>query len=478
MQKPSLQIVVGLGNGDEGKGTMVDYFRRRSGARLVIRFNGGPQAGHNVVTPQGVWHCFSQFGAGSLVPGTGTFLSSEMLIEPVSLMREAETLQQKGRRDILSSLAVDPGSTVITPVHKMIGQMLEISRGKGRFGSCGQGVGQAVADREQGKGFCLRDLRAPNFLDRYRALSEEKFAEAGCLLDAYDTDAMRERYNFFAQYAVPPGWLLALYEKFSGGLAVTQGYRLHNALSARESIVFEGAQGALLDHRGGFSPYVTKTRSTFHNVENLLGVPITSPWLLDRYSVEKVGVLRAYGHRHGVGPFVTEDGNLSLPLADARNQENPWQGKFRVGWLDLVALRYGIALNNGVGALALTGLDQLSGLEHIRVCTAYRYTGELNALDPYFTWEQVGGQTARITAFRTDAPVDRSGELARLLFECQPQYTELPGWDTPIRGMRRFADLPVCAQSYVLWLQSPDGLNAPIRYLSIGTTADDKLVLP
>jgi len=149
MQKAKMFIVIGLGLGDEGKGTIIDYLTRKHRIPLVIK-TGGPQQAHNVVEPNGRWHCFSQFGSGTLVAGTETFLSKEMIVEPGNLLREFYALREKGEQDALVRITIDADASIVTPLERMVSQMREISRGGNRFGSCGMGVGETVFDREKG----------------------------------------------------------------------------------------------------------------------------------------------------------------------------------------------------------------------------------------------------------------------------------------------------------------------------------------
>ncbi len=479
MRSGKLFVVCGLGFGDEGKGSVVDVLVRRHGAGLVVRYNGGPQAGHNVVSPDGVWHCFAQFGAGTLVPGVRTLLSREMLVEPENLLAEAAALSSKGHGDALARLKIDPRCAVVTPLHKMIGQMLEICRGGSAYGSCGMGVGQAVLDRDAGDQLTVGELVAGRGLERrLKRLRKKRLAEAGELLKRCSVPELREAYEYFRQ-RTEPDRLLSAYRGFAeaaGGCLEGAEDCLEEAIWNGTTVVFEGAQGALLDRRFGFAPYVTKTRSTWHNVAGLLDDCLAGGAMAERIGIAKIGALRAYGHRHGAGPFVTEDAALADRLADPCNAANRWQGKFRLGWFDLVALRYGIKLNGGVSRLALTGLDRLSGLDPIRVCSAYDYDGDTAPLDRYFDWESRGPGRARIFAIRKPRSAAPEGELARLLRSCRPAaWVDLPGWPGEIGAVRRIEDLPPRALGYAVFLQ--EQLGVPLDLISVGPSADAKMFI-
>ncbi len=481
-------LVCGLAFGDEGKGSVTDFLVRAHAARAVVRFNGGPQAGHNVVAPDGRWHCFAQFGAGSFVPGTRTLLGPQMLVEPENLAVEADVLRAKGVGDALARLVIDPDCAVVTPMHKMIGQMLEIARGRRAVGSCGMGVGQAILDRERRAGVRVRDILVGRAgARRLEELAREKLAQAAELVQTHPSEEMRAAHRYFLARCRSVD-LLRSYRGIlaSPGIAVVRAASELRREIARGAVVFEGAQGALLDGRLGFFPYVTRSRTTAHDAVDLLEAARA------RTSARvRIGVLRAYGHRHGPGPFVTEDGRLARRFDDPRNCTNRWQGRFRVGRLDLVALRYGLRLNRGVDWLAVTGLDRLTGLPGVRVCASYEYHGDRAELDPYFEWEPLRGGKARILGIRVPAtpappaphpgPAGREPDHSRtrVLLRCRPlEWIELPGWRRDVRGARSPADLPAAARGFVEFLESARGLGVPVGLVSVRPDAGGKLVFP
>ncbi len=446
-------IVAGLGFGDEGKGTVVDALARRRRSSTVVRYNGGAQAGHNVVTADGRWHCFAQFGAGSLVRTSNTFLSRHMLLDLKALEAEAEALALKGVRSPLSRLTVDPDCLVVTPYQKFVGQMREMARGAKANGSCGMGVGETVVDGEEGLSVRVRDLLSSAAVAKLRRLMDVKLAQMGAL--ALDVDPAETKRML--------GWLgdKASAEQMASqyrailrdsGLRVDDGHALRRSLTERDAVIFEGAQGALLDRRRGFVPHVTKSDTTAANAVRLIREVFVHP-------PYKLGILRAYGHRHGNGPFPTEDESLRERFDDANNRHNRWQGVFRVGWLDLPALRYAIAMNGGVDGLAVTGLDRLSGLETVNVCVEYRDENAAQSL-------------------RSLGNVTTSGALLRgRVASCRPTYQALPGWKEDINLVSRFEDLPKNAQAFIRFLESDEGLGRPVAVVSVGPTAKHKLFL-
>jgi len=380
-------IVVDLGYGDAGKGTTVDWLcapgtrdsMRSRPVQAVVRFNGGAQAGHNVITRDGRHHTFAQFGSGTLTAGTPTFLSRYMLVDPLALVAEAEHLERLGIADPLSLVAVDRDALLTTPYHRAANQARERARGADRHGSCGMGIGEtaryalAYPDDAPRAG----DMTATCALARKLALLRDRLA----------ADLLRE---FTGMPGFPvilgavgfPGFPVApdvderkrlpstervadVYRAVAGKITLAGDGYLNGLLSAGP-VVFEGAQGILLDEWRGFHPYTTWSTTTFANAEALLAESG------DPAGATRLGVTRAYQTRHGPGPFPTEDPALDLP--EPRNAEGRWQGPFRTGHLDAVALGYAAEVAGGVDAVALTHLD-----------TAARHAGELSICRAYET---------------------------------------------------------------------------------------------
>jgi adenylosuccinate synthase len=479
-------IVCGLGFGDEGKGTITDFLARTHAARAVVRFNGGPQSGHNVIEPGGRWHCFAQFGAGSFQPGTRTVLARGMVVELEALAAEAAVLRRKGVADALERLVIDPECSVVTPMHKMIGQMLEVARGRRALGSCGMGIGQALRDRARGDSLTVAAIRAGRpGLAHLARLAERAAARAAEIARAHPSAEMARVHRHFLDRC-RPDLLHAVYAEVlerSGASVGPAVEPLRRALAGGGAVVFEGAQGALLDGRFGFVPHVTRSATTLHAAVVLAGASGAGA-----VRTTRIGVLRAYGHRHGPGPFPTEDRRLARRLADPRNLPNRWQGPFRVGWLDLVALRYGLRLNGGVDRLAVTGLDLLTGLPRIRICVSYAArTADPGDLDPHFVWDRAGPTRrrrrarARVLGFRDPVPAAPAAPTilearTRTLFGCRPlDWVELPGWDRDLRGARSLRDLPGPARRFLDFLASEQGLGVPVAIVSVGPEATSKI---
>jgi adenylosuccinate synthase len=384
-------IVVDLGYGDAGKGTVVDWLCSREGSRpvaAVVRFNGGAQAAHHVVTRDGRCHSFAQFGSGTLTPGVRSHLSRFVLVDPLALAAEAAHLASIGVTRALDLLTVDRDAPLATPYHQAANRAREIARGQNRHGSCGMGIGEtasyAIAHPQDAPR--AGDCASPRLLARKLAtLREHLTSELG-------------------EFAAPPVRdVCDVYHAFAERVRLVDGGFLASMLRAGP-VVFEGAQGVLLDEWRGFHPYTTWSTTTFANAEQLLAEA--------GQTAVRLGVTRCYLTRHGPGPFVTEDPTLALP--EPHNGHNRWQGPFRTGHLDAVALRYAIEVTGGVDAIALTHLDTAARCPSLRVCRSYHVEGR------------------PVTRLAPGPPrdLDYQEQLTGMLATARPAYSN-PGGDWP-----------------------------------------------
>jgi adenylosuccinate synthase len=375
---PSLTIVVGLAYGDCGKGSLVDYLTRSSGASTIVRFSGGPQAGHNVVTSDGRHHTFSQFGSGTFA-GANTLLSRFMLIEPYAMINEARHLHAIGCGKVWDRLFIDHRCIVITPVHQAANRLRELARGEFAHGTCGQGVGEAVEDDLQLPG---RTLRAGEMGDTN--LTREKLHEAARLKAALLRSLVSQlgddpRAQRDIQTIQQPDWIDVAVDVYRD---VARAARMLSsdescALIRKGGIVFEGAQGVLLDQDIGFHPHTTWSRTTPNNAIELLAEAEV------KHSPRTIGVLRCYATRHGIGPLVSEESARRDQLPELHNNDRGRQGTFRVGVFDAVAARYALQ-HAAVDSIALTHTDRLPILPP-RICSGYEFEGgpfQIRSLPP------------------------------------------------------------------------------------------------
>ena len=363
--------VVDLGYGDAGKGTVVEAICAAEQVTAVIRFNGGAQAAHNVVTENGRHHTFAQFGSGTL-RGVPTHLSRFVVVDPLALAAEAAALGNP-----FHLLTIDEGALLATPWHRAANRARERRRGADRHGSCGLGIGQTME-------YALSNADAPRAAD---ALSPARLRTRLALV----RDRLTESYGPLD--APPLDDVVAAFLAFGRAVSIVDQSRLDRLLAAGRC-VFEGAQGVLLDEWRGWHPYTTWSTTTFDNVTALCS------------SFARLGVVRTYTTRHGAGPLVTA---APLDLPEAHNGTAEWQGAFRVGHFDAVAHRYAIEVAGGVDGLAVTHLDVPPRVPELRVCTSYEVDG--------LRWERISpgpfrdlGYQAGLTALLSRA---RPGTLER-----------------------------------------------------------------
>lgn len=409
---PDAWIVVGLGNGDEGKGAVVDHLVRRHKIRRVVRFNGGAQALHHVVCA-GKVHGFSQFGAGTFA-GAGTVLSRFMLFEPLAFCREAHTLSTLGIPEPFSMVTVSARAPVITPLNILANRILELDRGCGRHGSCGMGIGLTQGDVEAlgEEALYAGDLVRPAALkEKLVCIQQRRLKE----VSEIESEATRDLRVRLAGFDIQD--LALFYGEFAQRVRIADEEQVLEII-AQEDTVFEGAQGVLLDQRWGFFPHVTRSTTTFENAETLLEEAGCRGRRL------RIGLLRGYGTRHGAGPFPTEAADLALE--PCHNRTNAWQGAFRTGWFDAVSGRYALKVTGGVDLLGLTNLDRLAGRKGLKAAVRYGPDRDF----PDGTIPQVPPDLETLRQ-RTDAFMD-----------AQPEYAPLPPiqHDDP-SALFRYADV-------------------------------------
>lgn len=412
-------IVVDLGFGDSGKGTVTDHLVRQTGARLVVRFNGGAQAGHTVVLPDGRAHTFSQLGAGSFVPQVATHLSRFTLVHPGGLLREAEVLRVKGVKGVLRRLSISPQALVISPFQQAANRLREVLRKEARHGSCGLGIGETMQDWLEDPQGAIRagDLRHPEVL-RARLLRQQQ--RKWQLFAPHRRELLRDPLG--AQE-------LAVLESVQAteGWLEQAAYLCHRVKIADpewpDKVIFEGAQGVLLDEWRGFHPHTTWSTCTHANALELL-----RGW---SGRVVRWGVVRSYATRHGAGPFPTEESALALP--EPHNATGPWQGGFRQGWLDLVLARYAVDCCGGVDALAVTHLDRVT--PDWRVATAYHGLPERFGLP----------ERLRLGPHQD---LDYQEALGKAVSGCRPDYQRLGDSDSLLGCLEQRLEAPVALESW------------------------------
>lgn len=352
MPEGKVFLVAGLAFGDEGKGATVDFLARRHDAKLIVRYNGGPQAAHNVVTEDGRHHTFCQFGSGMFVSDVSTYLSRFMLVEPMSMVREEAAMREVGIQKAFKRLYVDHQCVVVTPFQRAVNRLMEWSRGDNRHGSCGRGIGQARSDYLQ---YGDKVLFFEDLLDQKKAKAKLKFIQHRSwavvkeILDKIpDNNSTKAEIDFLG-HDNSVDWVWGQYQKLPVNMVICSREVLSHCL-ASGTVVFEGAQGVLLDEKYG-APYNTWTDTTFKNADTLLD----ECGYTERPT--RIGVLRTYFTRHGSGPLPTEDHRLKHKYPEPHNDDNGFQGNFRLGAFDFNLAKVALGHCGGVDQIALNHID-------------------------------------------------------------------------------------------------------------------------
>lgn len=410
-------LIADLGYGDAGKGSIVDALARAYQAHTVVRYNGGAQAAHNVVTTDGRQHTFAQFGSATFLPGVRTHLSRYMLLHPLAMLAEERHLRSLGVRDAFQRTSIEREALVVTPYQQAANRLKEMARGNARHGSCGMGIGETMSDwlAYGANGLFAGDLACrERVVAKLAFLRDAKIAQLEDLLHNLPRTAAVEAER---RVLYDPGLLETtadVYRHFAGLVKLVEPGYLGDLLNRPGTVLFEGAQGVLLDEWWGFYPYNSWSTLTYKNADTLLAGNDYSG------AVYRLGLTRGYATRHGAGPFVTEDRQLTETIPDAHNQDNPWQRQFRVGYPDFVALRYAVRVAGKVDGLAVTNLDRLAGIPGWQVCDAYRCPGAAPALADFFEFRD--GVCVDIKVPEDPTDLARQEKLSRLLMEMQPVY--------------------------------------------------------
>ena len=414
--------VLGAQWGDEGKGKIVDLLT--PGFDIVARYQGGHNAGHTVYI-NGVKFVLRLIPSGILHAGVTCVIGNGVVVDPQALFQEIDELTKNGVA-VDRRLVVSDKAHVILPYHRDLDLLAEARRGERKIGTTSRGIGPAYEDKIARRGVRVADLADPAGLEQN--IRDNVNARNRLVHDStMDWKPVYETLLKHAERLRPMVTDVSLF--------------LHDAMRAGRRILFEGAQGTLLDIDHGTYPYVTSSNASIGGVCTGLGV---GPRAISTI----LGVAKAYTTRVGEGPLPTElTGEMGKRLRDSGNEYGAVTGRpRRCGWYDAVAVRYGVRVN-GLDALALTKLDVLDGLETIEVCTAYK----------------CGSGTLK------DFPSDISRLAA-----CEPIYESCPGWSAPTRGIRRFADLPAAAKRYIARLEEVTGV--PVAVVSTGSERNDTII--
>lgn len=419
-------IIVGAQWGDEGKGKVVDIYTEY--VQNVVRFQGGNNAGHTLVVgdEKTVLHLIP---SGILHEGKRCLIGNGVVLDPEVFLEEIDGLKKKGYLKDDSQLMVDGAVNLIMPYHKIIDIARERKSGAKKIGTTGRGIGPTYEDKVGRRGIRFADLLKP---ETFKRKVEEVLPEKNFYIEQYLGEKPLVADEIVEEY-------LGYAERLRCYLGRTSTY-LDKAMKDGDNILFEGAQGSLLDIDHGTYPYVTSSSTIAAGACTGTGL---GPHIID----DVIGISKAYVTRVGEGPFPTElHDEMGKTLRAAGNEFGATTGRpRRTGWLDIVALREAVR-TNGLTGIALTKMDVLNELETVKVCTAYRYGEEI------------------LEEFPQDYDI---------LKECTPVYEEVPGWQTDINAMTSYDELPIQVKNYVDKIEAWTG--CPVVMVSVGPRRSETL---
>ena len=416
-------ILIGAQWGDEGKGKIIDFLT--AGADIVVRSQGGNNAGHTVIH-RGAKYILHLIPSGILRRGKVCVIGNGVVIDPVALVAEIDGLRKLGIT-IHKNLLISDCAHLVLPYHRLLDEQRELRCGK--IGTTKRGIGPAYGDKAARTGLRIADLMQPIVFSKKL---HAKVLENNRILQALGAKPISFR-EVNATY-------LAAGEKLRPFVANTVVY-LHRALGHGKEILFEGAQGNFLDIDHGTYPYVTSSNTTAGGACTGTGMP---PHRMNRV----VGVMKAYTTRVGEGPLPTEDRQLAETFHNRGREFGATTGrKRRCGWFDAVATRYATMIN-GIDELAITNLDGFDDIDPIRICVAYRLNGK-----------------------RLDVPPSDAAQFAN----CEPIYEKVRGWKAHTGSARRFSQLPPAAREYVKYISKLAG--AKLSMISVGPTRGETIIL-
>ena len=421
----STMVIVGSQWGDEGKGKVIDFLARK--ADMVVRGQGGNNAGHTVVVGDKKFS-LHLIPSGILNENAVNVIGNGVVFDPIGFFAEIEKLAKDGID--VSKIKVSDRAHVIFPYHKEIDALSEEQRGDDKIGTTKKGIGPCYMDKVERSGIRVGDMLEVEFFEKtLRANIERKNAIITKIYggEPVDADAIVTEY-------------LALAEKLKP-YVVDAGLEVYEAIQEGKNILFEGAQGAMLDIDLGTYPYVTSSHPTASGFPVGVGI---GPGNLQ----EVLGITKAYTTRVGMGPFVTEqDNEIGNAIRIKGNEFGTTTGRARrCGWFDAVVLKYSARIN-GMTSQALMLLDVLGDFDEIQICSGYKYKGEVT----------------------TNYPAS-----LHVLEKCEAVYETVPGWKTDISSAKTFEELPVNAQKYIERIEILTGV--PVSIVSVGPRRDQTIV--
>jgi len=421
----TVDLLLGLQWGDEGKGKIVDVLTSKYD--IIARFQGGPNAGHTLEF-DGIKHVLRTIPSGIFHQNAVNIIGNGVVMDPVVFQKELEGLK-KFNLDLQNKLLISRKAHLILPTHRLLDAASEASKGKAKIGSTLKGIGPTYMDKTGRNGLRIGDIEMPDFKERYRMLADKHES----MIAFYDVDLQYDLKEMEDEF-------FEAIEVLKSLTFIDSEVYLNEALKNGKSILAEGAQGSLLDIDFGTYPFVTSSNTTAAGACTGLGIA-------PNRVKDVFGIFKAYTTRVGSGPFPTElFDSVGESMAKIGNEFGSVTGRpRRCGWLDLVALKYAVQIN-GVTQLFMMKGDVLSGFESLEICTAYEYKGQKTNHFPFSI------EPEHVT----------------------PIYQTLAGWHTDLTGIQNFDDLPQAFKDYIQFIENY--LEIPIKVVSVGPDRTQTIV--
>ena len=420
----SVDVLLGLQWGDEGKGKIVDYLAPKYD--FIARFQGGPNAGHTLEF-DGLKHVLHQIPSGIFRDNKHNIIGNGVVLDPVKFIDEIIQIEKKFNLDLIKILSISTRAQLISPVHRLLDKILEKNKGDSKIGSTLKGIGPTYQDKIGRHGLRVGEVLSKNFNDKY---AKQKSYHDNFLDGHYDQSFVDEEKKFFES--------IKKLKKFK---IVDTEYLMNKNINRGKNILAEGAQGTLLDIDFGSYPFVTSSNTTTAGA--CIGLGISPNKILNVF-----GIFKAYCTRVGAGPFPTElFDNIGKKIASNGNEFGSTTGRARrCGWLDIPALKYSIMLN-GVTELYMMKADVLSDFNEIKVCVGYNYNGE------------------KIDYFPSSIESEN----------ISPIYKTFQGWTSKSNKAQKFEDLEKNFQSYVRFIE--DQVGVKINLISLGPVREQTIYI-
>ena len=420
----SVDVLLGLQWGDEGKGKIVDFLA--PSYDYIARFQGGPNAGHTLEF-DGIKHVLHQIPSGIFRQGKHNIIGNGVVLDPVIFMDEIHQINKKFGFDVKENLSISTRAQLISPVHRLLDKVLEKNKGDSKIGSTLKGIGPTYQDKIGRHGLRVGEVLSDNFIEKYK---KQKSYHDMFLAGHYDKNFTGEEEKFFKSI-----------EELKKFKIIDTEYLINKNIKKNKNILAEGAQGTLLDIDFGSYPFVTSSNTTTAGACIGLGI---SPKKIGKV----FGIFKAYCTRVGAGPFPTElFDNVGEKMASNGNEFGSTTGRARrCGWLDLPALKYSIMLN-GVTELHMMKADVLSGFEEIKICIGYNYNG------------------VNIDYFPSSIESEN----------IKPIYQTFKGWTTKSNSAKKIEDLEDNFKSYIRFIEKEVGIK--IKIISLGPVREQTIYI-